>query len=471
MYGGYSIQYPKWVRVMSQLSFTPVVQEIRDFYGRRYRVGRTDRQLLGRSRVWMLWGAWVAMLVASAGQYGYGALMPVLGNTHGWSLAQGGWVFAVWILCQSSMVYPAARMRSRLGLSPAATMLAGAGLCATGLVTLGGSHNVTVVLLNHGVLGGIGTGLIYGTCLSVVAKWYPERPARTAFVSGAFAYGSIPFVILAGQFADPGALEAFLALAAVAVVVLVGVAAVVLRDPPERWWPPHVDPQVWALDKRVNPGLRHNRPAIRHYSPAEVVRCPVSILLYLAMTCATAVILFDIAYLAVFATVSGWSPGFGALALAVLAAASGTIRTAEGWAGDRFGRRQVVRIALYAGAVAQVLLLLGGHYGIAPLLLIGAALAGAAAGACYGLLPGLVEGHFGEQPGLPNFGVFYGAKALGGLLGVALAGHVVADGGYQVVFLVAAFLSLTGAGLVRWLRQPGRPRLTLPGVAQPLPSR
>ncbi|NIJ11225.1 MFS family permease [Saccharomonospora amisosensis] len=456
---------------MSRSAGTSPVKEIRDFYGRRYRVGETDRELLGRSRAWMLWAAWAAMLVASAGQYGYGALMPVLGNTHGWSLQQSAWVLAVWILCQSGSVYPAARARGRLGLPPAATMLTGAALCATGLITLGGSSSVVVVLLNHGVLGGIGAGLIYGTCLGVVAKWYPERPARTAFVSGAFAYGSIPFVLLAGRFAGTGSTRTFLWLAGVAVIVLVGAAAMILRDPPKRWWPAHVDPRAWALDKTVNPGLRRNRPAIRFYSAREIVRCRESGLLYLAVTCAAAVILFDIAYVSVFATASGWSPAFGAAALAVLAAASGVTRTAEGWAGDRFGRRNVVRAALYTGAAAQVLLLTGGSHGLATLFLAGAAASGAAAGACYGLLPGLVEGHFGERPGLPNFGLFYGAKAVGGLIGVALAGHVVAADGYQGVFLGAAVLGLAGAGLVRVLRQPGRPRLLLPGVARPLLSR
>ncbi|MEU3272866.1 MFS transporter [Saccharomonospora sp. NPDC006951] len=445
------------------------VREIRDFYGRRYRVGETDRDLLGRSRRWMLWAAWTAMLVASVGQYGYGALMPVLGSTHGWTFAQGGAVLAVWILCQSGTVYPAARLRSRLGLKPAATMLVGAALCASGLVTLGGSSSFAAVLLNHGVLGGIGAGLIYGTCLGVVATWYPERPGRTAFVSGAFAYGAVPFVVLAGQFADPAAIERFLGLAGAAVVVLVGAAAAILRDPPRHWWPAHVDPEAWALDKTVNPGLRRNRPAIRRYSAAEMVKVPASGLLLLAVTCLTAVVLFDIAYLAVFVTAYGWDSGFAAIALAVLAAASGATRTAEGWAGDRFGRRRVVRVALVTAGVAQLVLLLAGQNGLGALLLAGAALAGASAGACYGLLPGLVEGHFGEQPGLPNFGVFYGAKSVGGLLGVALAGSVVAAEGWTVVFVFAAVLGATGAALVGLLRQPGRPRLPLPGVAEPEP--
>lgn len=452
---------------MSDPSNPPVATEIRDFYGRRYRVGESDRDLLGRSRASMLWAAWGAMLMAGVGQYGYGALMPVLGSTHGWNLAASGWVLAVWILCQSAAVYPAARLRGTIRVRPATTLIIGMLLCVTGLLTLGWSSSLAVVLVNHGVLGGIGAGLIYGTCLGVVANWYPERPGATALVSGAFAYGAIPFILVAGWYAAPGDLAVFLGMAAVAIVVLIGAAAAVLRDPPEYWWPAHLDPKVWSVDKAVNPGLRHNPPAIRRYSPTEVLRCPTASLLLLAVTCATAVILFNIAYLAVFATTSGWGQDFAVSALALLAAASGISRSAAGRAGEAFGRRHVARLALYGGAAAQLTLLLAGEYRLPGLLLVGAVLAGAAAGTCIALLPGLVEGYFGERPGMPNFGVFYGAKAVGGMIGVALAGHVVGAGGFSPAFLVAAAVSLTGAGLVRLLRQPGRPRLGLPGVAQP----
>ncbi|MPY83654.1 MAG: MFS transporter [Actinophytocola sp.] len=447
---------------MSTADARPEVTEIHDFYGRQYRVGESDRDLIGRSRSWQLGAAWAAMLMASIGQYGYGALMPVLGASHGWSLAMGGWLFAVWLLCQSAAVYPAARVRTVAGIRPAVTLVAGAVLSAGGLLALGLSDSFGLVVLVHGILGGIGAGLIYGTCLGVVARWYPERPSRAAFASGAFAYGAVPFIIMAGWFGAPADLAAFLVPAAVAVLVVVGGSATILRDAPEHWWPNHIDPRAWALDKKVNPALRHNRPAIRDYAPAELVRCQAYGVLFFAVTCATAVALFTIAYLAVFAISSGWGQGFAVASLAGLAAASGVIRTWAGRAGETYGRLRVVRLALYTGAVAQVLLLAGGEYRFALALFVGAVLAGAAAGACIALLPSLVESHFGEQPGLPNFGLFYSAKAIGGLVGVALAGHVVAAGGFPAVFLGAAVLSLLAAVVTRRLRQPGRPPSLVP---------
>lgn len=435
--------------------------EIHDFYGRRYRVGVSDRELIGRSRVWMLWAACLAMLVASVGQYGYGAMMPMLSSTHGWSLAASAWVLAVWILCQSATVYVGAELRSRWNITPRVTLAAGGVLCATGLIMLGTSTSLAVALAGHGVLGGTGAGLIYGTCLGVIAKWYPERTGRTTSVSGAFAYGAIPFVVLAGYFAGPGDISVFLVLAGIGVLLLVGIAAAMLREPPADWWPSHVDPRAWAMDKSINPGLRNNPPADRRYTASEILRCPRAVLLYLGVVSATGVALFTIAYLAVFATSSGWSMVFAVLALSVFAGASGITRTWAGWAIETLGRDRVVRLTFYGGASGQLAILLGGEYGLAPLFLLGAVLAGGAAGACYATLPDLVEGYFGERPGLPNFGMFYAAKALGGLVGVVLAGHAIMALGYPVVFLAAVLVNLIGAVLVRQLWRAGRYRVEL----------
>lgn len=448
---------------MVQPLFRSPAREVRDFYGRRYRVGESDRELLGRPRSRVLWAACAVMPVASVGQYAYAALMPALAAVHGWSPAQCCWVLALWTVCQSAVVYPAARVRARLGVPAAAPVLLGAVLCGTGLVALGGSGSLLVVALDFGLLGGTGAGLIYGACLGSVARWYPERPVPTSLVSGSFAAGSVPFVLLAGRTADAGDLVLCTGLAAAILPLVAGVAALLLREPPAHWWPARVDPRAWALDKALNPALRRNRPALRSFSPAEVLRCPASRVLFAVMTLATTVALFDTAHLVVFALGRGLSPGQATVALAVFAAASGTARVGAGWAGDRFGRLVATRVALYAGAAAQPLLLAGGQHRDAWLVLGAAAVAGASAGACFALLPGLVEGHFGERPGLPNFALFYAAKAAGGLLGIALAGYLATWFGYPPVFAAVAVVGLVGAVVAGTLRQPGRPRLPLPG--------
>ncbi|WP_063713781.1 MFS transporter [Amycolatopsis nigrescens] len=435
----------------------PPSREVRDFYGRRYQVGASDRDLLGRSRKWMLWAAWAAMLAAGVGQYGYAALMPVVVSTHGWTTAQGFAVLAVWFLCQSTTVYPAAALR----LPPVAAISAGALLSAAGLVTLGVAGSFPVVLAGHALLGGMGAGLIYGAALGAVAKWYPERSGRTALVSGAFGYGVLPLLLLSGWLAGPADTATVFTATGAVVLLVAGASALILRDPPPNWWPAHLDPRLWAVDKSVNPALRNNRPAIRHYSAGELVRSPVFVLLYLAVVFAAAVALFDLGYLALFTMESGWASGFGAAAVGVLAGVSGAARSAAGWAADRFGRARVLRVALCTGGLAQLLLLGAGANRLPALLLVGAGLAGAATGICYALLPGLVAGHFGDRPGLPNFGLFYGAKAAGGLLGAGMVAFFAVPAPDSAGFPVAAVLCFVSAGLVGLLWQPGRPSLRL----------
>ncbi len=447
---------------MSGPTFQLFTHEVRDLHGRRYRMGKTDRELLGYSRAWLAWAAGLAMLGAGVGQYGYAVLLPAIAESQGWQAGAAVWVLAVWAACQAATVYPVARLRSRVRVPPAALLAPGAVLCATGLLTLGGTDRLAVVIATHAVLGGIGAGLVYGTCVSVVSRWYPEHPARTHFASGAFAVGSIPLVVLAEHFTAGEARWGYLGVVALVVLLLVGAAAVVLKDPPAYWWPTRIDPHLWAIDKSLNPALRRNPPAIRRYAPGEVLRCPESALLYAAMTCASAVALFDLAFIGVFAVSSGWGFGAASFAVGVLAGASGVSRAVAGWAGIRFGRARTVVAALVMAGVAQAMILAGGQNALALLLVMGCLCAGASAGVCFALLPELVEDHFGDREAMPNFGLFYGAKAVGGLTGAGMSAAVLVPHGFVVGFAVAALVSVTGALLIGTLRRPGLPRMTVP---------
>ncbi len=440
---------------------------VRDFYGRTYLVGSQDRELVGRSRGRMRLTAWLAMLAVGSTQYGYGVIVPTLASTHGWHPQVAFLPFAVWVFCQALVVVVLTRWRQRVELTPRVTVLLGAVLCAVGVLTLAHSSSFVLVALGYGIVGGAGAGVVYGTCLDLVVRWYPERPAQVGRVSGAFAYGSIPLALAAGFVSGPGPLSFLLDLTGVLVLVAGGWAGMVLVDPPRRWWPADVDPRVWAVDKSVNRGLRRNRPAIRSYAPGELVRCPAAWLMYLVVICVSAVALFDAAYLAMFVHARGWGGGYAAFAVAVLVAGSGLARWPAGTAGDRFGRDRVLCVALGVGAAGQLLLLGGGEHSMPVVLLVGAGVAGGGSGACYALLPGLVGGYFGEDTGLPNFGVLYSAKGVGGVLGVGLAAFVVFPDGYVVSFAVAAVVSMAGAALLRGLRRPGLPRLLLPVPVDP----
>jgi MFS family permease len=432
-------------------------RELRDVYGRRYRVGESDRELLGRPRTWITWLSAAAMLAAGVQQYGFGAIVPALSRAHGWTF--GGIVLslALWAICQAGIAFPAAWLRER-GLLPApAAMAAGAVLCAAGLVTLGHATSLLTVFLGYSVLGGLGTGLVYATCVGAVLAWFPDRTAPSAgLVSGAFAYGSVPFVVLAAVL--PAARPALLDVTAAVVFVVIAGCSALLRYPPRHWWPATPEPRAWALDRAHN-----RRPAVRHYRPAELFRCGTTLALYLVVVLAAAVLLFDLAYLATFvAERSG--PGLAAAALALLAAATGSGRVLIGRLADRIGRHRILRFALLAGGVAQFVLFYSGEHRHAVGLLLGVALAGLGNGCCYTLLVGLVREYFGEESAAQNFGILYSAKAVGAVVGIGLAALVVTSHGFVGAFAAAGVLSLAGAVLSGRLTQPGRPKSLLPAA-------
>src|SRR3954454_10635465 len=67
-------------------------REVTDVNGRVYRVGETDRSILGRPRAWMVWLPWFAMMGVSVFEYGYSSAESTLESAHGWTLTEAFWI-------------------------------------------------------------------------------------------------------------------------------------------------------------------------------------------------------------------------------------------------------------------------------------------------------------------------------------------------------------------------------------------
>jgi MFS family permease len=450
-------------------------QEVRDWYGRSYRVGEDPMDLIGRPRSSVLRQAWVPMAAVGVLQYGYGAAVPALMARNGWGLAGAFWLLAVWTVFQAGVGFPTAYLRERRRLGPRTVMITGAALSALGLVSLAHSTSLFGALLGYSVLGGTGAGLVYAACTSTVAKWYPERMAgRVSRVTGAFAYGSVPFIVAAVIGLDASNLALVLDVAAVALFLLVAGTGMYFRDPPARWWPAEVDPRAWGLGQSGNPGRRKNPPAVREYSAGQAMRTRVMPVMYAILIGAGAVSLFNAAFVVVFAT--GFAAGAGVIALAagVLAGVNGAGRAVSVGISDRVGRCATLNVVLLVQAMAQVLFALSASTGSTVAMVVAAALAGLGGGGFYPLFASIAREYFGEQSALEVHGLVYSAKAGGGLLGVGLAALAVTSWGFAATFLVAAFVSLGSAWATGALQRPGLPS-TLPlgrvSKSRPVPSR
>jgi MFS family permease len=410
----------------------------------------------------MLRASWAAMAAIGVLQYGFGSLAPALVG-RGWSALDVFWLLALWTVFQACAGFPVAFLRERGRIGPRTAMIAGAVLLPLGPLSLAHGSEF-VALIGYSVLSGTGAGLVYATCSSTVAKWYPERQAaKVSLATGAFAYGSVPFAV-AFLF---GPTTPLLDGTAVVIALIVLAAAAVLIDPPANWWPPHVDPREWMLDRKKSPVS-----AVRQYSPKEAMRTGVAPLMYLILFCASAVSLFDITFLATLGARMDAALVVVALGTALLLGANGGGRAIAIRVSDRIGRNRTLAWVLTTLGLGQLCLASAASTGSVPMLVFATALAGIGGGAFYPLFASLVREFFGDQSAgaRRTHAAVYSAKAFGGVLGVGVAAAVLPSWGYVPVLLLACALAVASAALCVKLRQPGRFLPGLPPQRVPTPE-
>jgi MFS family permease len=449
-------------------STTTGYREVIDANNRVYRVGETDRELLGRSRAWMVWLPWLAMMAVSVYEYGFGAAEESLQEAHGWTMSQTFWLLAIWALFQAGVAFPAGKLREKGIVSARAAMLAGAVLSAVGFVSVAHSDNLVIAYLGFAACGGIGAGLVYATCINLVGKWYPERRGgKTGFVNGGFAYGAVPFIFIFSYALHPNTYVWVLDLVGFYMLVVVAVCGMLFRDPPKNWWPSDVDPAQWASSAKGAESLRKNPPAVRQYTPMQAIKTGMLPLMWLSLGISAGVSLFGISYMVPFAKDLGFGPLIAASSAGVLSVINGTGRTVTGYISDRLGRKQTLLIVLLVSAVSLVGLLYAGKAQNEVAFLVFAFLVGFGGGAFYPMFASLTPDYFGENNNASNYGLIYSSKLLGSVVGIGVGASVIDAWGYTGAYWLAAASALLSALIAVFLRQPGRPvSVPAPGTAK-----
>jgi MFS family permease len=162
-----------------------------------------------------------------------------------WNLKDVGWIFSIAIVFLGSSAAVFGRWVERVG--PRKSMFVSA-LCFAGgfLVSAVGIHwhQLWIIYLGYGVLGGCGLGIGYISPVSTLIKWFPDRPgmatgmAIMGFGGGALIAAPLS-VLLMKHFATAtsnGVLETFVTMGVIYFMfMMVGVVSV--RVPAEGWKP------------------------------------------------------------------------------------------------------------------------------------------------------------------------------------------------------------------------------------------
>src|SRR5438105_4557201 len=441
-------------------------REIVNDTGRVFRVGEDPKTLLGYPRWVVILAAWLAVTLAGVLEYTWGALAGSLQALHGWSNAPTFWLFSCYVISASLVQPVTGYLREHGTLSPRwATVIGGVicGVVAYGWLSL--STQIWEAYVSYVVLGGIGSGMVYSSCINIVAKWYPEKKGwRIGFVNGGWAYGCVPFVVgITVAFSrsgtlimSPAQISGYIVVQGIVMTVVVVAAAFFLKDPPRSWWPDEVSPLDWAKSKRSTRDLLSNPPALRQYTVREMWYTPqakwVSLQFALYVCCS----LFGVAYYFVFAQ----EMNLGAVAVVAgiigFSLSDGLFRPICGYVSEYVGRRQAMYSVYALSALLQMLTLACGLAHLAVPFAICAVVSGGLSGANFPLTAALTADYWGEAHNAVNYGSVQAWRALGGRFAGGLATRVMTGTLYDTVvrfnwgpgFVVGASLGLLAAVVV-----------------------
>ena len=181
-----------------------------------------------------------------------------------WKLTQLGWIFSIAIFMLGASAAVLGRWVEEGG--PRRAMFTAA-LCFGGgflIAALGVSiHNLWIVYLGYGVLGGIGLGLGYISPVSTLIKWFPDRPgmatgmAIMGFGGGAFIASPLSVWLMQHFSSDKhvGVAQTFVVMGVVYLFFML-VGSAIVRIPAPGWQPegyvPPTKPRKLITDQNVH---------------------------------------------------------------------------------------------------------------------------------------------------------------------------------------------------------------------------
>jgi OFA family oxalate/formate antiporter-like MFS transporter len=319
---------------------------------------------------------------------------------------------------------------------------------------------LTGLYLTYGLLGGIGTGIVYVGVIGHMVQWFPDRRGfATGIVAAGYGMGALLTTFPIAESMKEASYQQALfrwGLVFMAVGIL---AAQGLRRPPER--------------RTVRVESRIPSPESRNYRPLEMLRTPIFWLMFIMMTMMSTAGLMVTSQMAAFTRDFGMANAivFGLpllpLALSLDRITNGLTRPFFGWLSDRIGRENTMVIAFTLEGVAMTLWLFTRSNPAAFVLMSGVVLF--AWGEIFSLFPSTLTDTYGPKHATTNYGFLYMAQGIGSVLGGPVAALLHdAYGSWMPVFAIIIAMNFATALLAgvalkpmrrRWLGAISAPRV------------
>ncbi|HXV85813.1 MAG TPA: oxalate/formate MFS antiporter [Gemmatimonadales bacterium] len=392
------------------------------------------------SRWWQLLVGVICMSMIANLQYGWTLFVNPIDEKYQWGRAAIQVAFTLFVLTETWLVPIEGYLVDRFG--PKIVVV-----CASTLVAAAWALNSVAdslpLLYLGAVIGGIGAGAVYGTCVGNALKWFPDRRGLAAGLTAmGFGAGSALTVVpIANTIQAHGYQATFLwfGLGQGLVVFALG-------------WFLRAPAAGFRVAQRVT-GPRVARAPDR--TPGEMVRSPAFWVMYLMFvlmavgglmaTAQLAPIARDFRVADVPVSILGLTLPALTFALSIDRVLNGLTRPFFGWVSDHIGRENTMFIAFSLEAVGIVLL---GRFGANPVaFVVLSGLVFFAWGEIYSLFPATCADTFGVRFAAANAGLLYTAKGTASLLVPLTSVLAASRGGWETVFLAAAAMNLGAAVL------------------------
>jgi MFS transporter, OFA family, oxalate/formate antiporter len=389
----------------------------------------------------------VCMAMIANLQYGWTLFVDPIDAKYHWGRAAIQLAFTLFVVTETWLVPVEAWFVDKYG--PRIVIMFGGVMIALAWVI--NSNADTLVLLYAGaIVGGIGAGAVYGTCVGNALKWFPDRRglAAGATAAGFGAGAALTVVPIASMIATSGYQSAFLTFG-IGQGLIVFILAFFLRPPSVAM--PAKKKQLHLPQTKID------------FTPPQVLRAPIFWVMYLVFVMVASGGLMTAAQIAPIAkdfkiadtpvSLLGFQMVALTFAISLDRIFDGFGRPLFGWISDTIGREHTMFIAF--GTAALMLLTLS-TYGHVPIVFVLAtAVYFGVFGEIYSLFPATSGDTFGVKYATTNNGMLYTAKGTASLL-VPLASIVSASYGWQAVFVIAVALNATAALLALFVIKPMR---------------
>ena len=381
----------------------------------------------------------IAMMAISSPQYVWTLFTGPLNQKLGTKLSDLQYTFSLLIILQTFFspfqAYLVDRFGPKLLISVGALMAGGSWVLASQATTL------TMLYITYGVIGGLGTGIIYVGIIGLMVRWFPDRRGlATGLAAAGYGFGAVFSSIPIGNMIKSVGYEHTLLVWGIAQAIVGFVAALGLRAPAEGYVPEGYDPATVQTEMQAK----------RSYSPLEMLSNPIFYLLFIMMTMMSTSGLMVVSNVGPFANefkvanVLVFGTAALGLSLTLSRITNGLTRPFFGWVSDHIGRENTMTLAFSLEAVAILVLFAFIDNPTMFVVLTGVVFFGW--GEIFSLFPSTLTDTFGPKYAATNYGFLYIAQGVGSFLGGPMAARIHEwTGGWTAVFILVACLDAVTA--------------------------